>query len=160
MKRFMRVSIIGLTMAAMIIGTLFTGNIQVYAANSKTTKTTSASKSTYDVENIELLMAASEIMLSKSFGKNYSVSRKDNLVIINVWQDGMAAGVVGVQAGLVDKKEWTDMTKSIQSFAETIYEQFEPYGANVNVNVLNDMNTDNTLLTYLNGVKFYDILDQ
>lgn len=160
MQRLIRVSIMGLTMAVMIIGTLFAGNIQVYAANGKTTKTTNASKSTYDVEKIEIMMAATEILLSKNFGKNYSVSRKDNLVIINVWQDGMATGAVGVQAGLIDKREWTNMTKSIQSFSKSIYEEFEPYGANVNVNVLNDMNTDNILITYLNGVKFYDVLDQ
>lgn len=43
--------------------------------------------------------------------------------------------------------------------AKSVYDNFEPYGVDVNVNVLNDTNKDNVLLSFLNGVKFYDAVD-
>lgn len=155
-------NMITLSIVMVLVGAMLFGNSTVYAASGNSTKTSSKSteKVTADEATLDLLVAASEVVLSKSFGKNYTISRKDSLVTINVWQDGVAMGAAGVEAGLLDKKEWTTMTKSVQKVAESMYSAYEPYGVSVNFNVLNDTNKDNILLSYLNGVKVYDVLDK
>lgn len=122
---------------------------------------TSTESTLTDEEQIKMLVAASEIILKQNFGDDYNISydAAAKMVTINVWKDGIAAGAMGVQAGTVSKSDWTTMVNGVQSMAKSVYGNFEPYGVSVNVNVLNDINKDNTLLSFLNGVKFYDAVD-
>lgn len=122
---------------------------------------TSTETTLTDEEQIKTLVAASEIILKQNFGDDYNISYDEatKIVTINVWKDGIAAGAMGVQAGTVSKSDWTTMVNGVQTMAKSVYSNFEPYGVNVNVNVLNDINKDNTLLSFLNGVKFYDAVD-
>ncbi|RKM56118.1 hypothetical protein D6855_14750 [Butyrivibrio sp. CB08] len=133
----------------MLFGVLFVGSNTVYAAGG-----------TSDEEAVSLIMTVTEASVKSSFGKNYSIYKKGNMVTLNLWQDGVAAGAYGVAAGLVDKKEWDNMTETIRtSIATVLYDALEPYGVHANVNILNDYNTDNVLVSYLDGVKVYDALE-
>lgn len=124
-------------------------------------ETTSTETTLPDEDQISALVAAADIILEQNFGDDYTISydEEEKMVTINVWKDGVAAGAIGVQAGTVSKGDWTAMVDGLQSMSESVYDNFEPYGVNVNVNVLNDTNKDNTLLSFLNGVKFYDAVD-
>ena len=122
---------------------------------------TSTETTLTDEEQVKTLVAAAEIILKQYFEDDYNISydEEEKMVTINVWRDGVAAGAIGVQAGTVSKGDWTAMVDGLQSMSESVYDNFEPYGVNVNVNVLNDTNKDNVLLSFLNGVKVYDAVN-
>ena len=113
-----------------------------------------------DEEMINSLIALSKVVLNENFGDNYNISYEDNMVTINIWQEGITLGALGVQAGTVSKSTWKKMVDGVQSMSKSVYKNFEPYGVHVNVNVLNDVNKENTLLSFLDGVKFYDALEE
>ena len=116
----------------------------------------SLDKNSNNDADIELLISASEEILKKGFEDHYTISREDDVIVINLWKEGVSQGAVSVKYGLIDKKEWDNMITGLQSLAQSIYKVFEPYGIDVNVNVLNDENKNNTLLMFYNGVKVYD----
>jgi len=112
-----------------------------------------------DEDEIKSLIAAAEVVLKKNFGDNYNISYEGNAVTINLWQPGITAGAVGVKSGTVSKSDWNYMVGGVESMSNSVYKYFKPYGIDVIVNVLNDVNKENTLLSFIDGVKFYDILD-
>lgn len=111
-------------------------------------------------EDIESLVSTAEVILKENFSDNYNISYEDKIVTINLWQEGITLGAMGVKNGTVSKDDWDFMVNSLETMSKSIYNVFKPYEVTVNVNVLNDVNKDNILVMYVNGVKFYDAVEE
>ena len=110
-------------------------------------------------EEIKVLLEASEDILKQNYGNDYSIDYSDNLVTINVWKDGVAVEAQSIQAGTASKDDWDYVITAMKQLSESIYKVYKPYGVDVNLNVLNDVNKDNTLLSFFDGIKTYDALE-
>ncbi len=154
MNTYFKRGFLTIVVAFVMFGALLAYDTKVYAANTTKTATESSGAS------VDQLMLASELVLNQNFGNDYTISREGDLITMNVWADGIAAGAAGVAAGVVEKKDWTDMTDNMAKFSATAYKLFEAHDVNVNVNVLNDLNKKNTLVSYLNGVNIYDVVEE
>lgn len=106
--------------------------------------------------DIDILMAATKKVLADSFGESYTVEQVDNIIKINIWADGIAYASVYAAKDQGYKQDWDSLLNSLQGMSETIYGVYEPYGYSVSVNVLNDLNKKNVLVSYMNGVLIYD----
>ena len=107
-------------------------------------------------DNIDVLISATEGVLKDSFDDCYKVERGDKLVTISIWSDGIAYSSVYASKDKGYRQDWESLLGSIQGMSQTIYDVYKPYGYSVAVNVLNDLNKDNVLVSYLNGVLVYD----
>ncbi len=95
------------------------------------------------------------------YGLNYNISRSGNTIILNIWAEGIAVDVAGIMLGAVDKSVWETFKEDVYTYAYAV-----TYGLSVNgindahtmVNIVNDANFENTLLTYYDGVLVYDYL--
>ena len=111
-------------------------------------------------EDIDVLIAATKDILSDSFGDDYKIDVSENLITISLWSDGIAyASVYAIQDDGY-KDDWNSLLSSLQGMSKMVYEVYEPYGYSVAVNVLNDLNKDNVLISYMNGVLIYDTVTE
>ena len=110
-----------------------------------------------DIEDIKKIIYDN---VAKSF--EYSYVRGDETYIsIDVAQDGiaLAAFLVGNSG---DYTEWREMRESIRKFSETVYKLVKDSGFKdtiVYVNLLNDQNKENALISFMNGVLIDDAID-
>ena len=115
---------------------------------------------TYDEDELNDALNTADTIMSAYCGDNYSLSLKDNMLVVNLWQDGIYAGVCAVCDGLRPKSDWDKMVEGMMPLVDALDERFMPYGIDVNFNVLNDTNKEKSLLSFLNGTKVYDVLDE
>ncbi len=82
--------------------------------------------------------------------------------ICNITQSGLTAAAMGVINGTIERSEWDYMVDTVVNFCDTLYTELQilDSGSSVAVFLLNDVNTDNTLMGILNGVVIYDIVDE
>ena len=52
------------------------------------------------------------------------------------------------------------MVDNMQYMSNSIYDAYKPYDVDVAINIVNDQNKENTLVTFLDGIKVYDALDE
>lgn len=105
-----------------------------------------------------------EQILAESYGENnYSTEWNNDLYTVNVWHEGISEGVAYAKLGNEELLNTWNITvvDATCSLSTTIKEAASTNGLNidVNVNVLNDANLDNILLTVLNGEVLYDVLN-
>ena len=83
-----------------------------------------------------------------------------NNYIVYVWQDGVASGAILAASG-GDKSSWDYMVKTFETTNSTLKESINSIdpNAHLTLSVLNDLNTDNVLLTILDGVTIYDYVN-
>ena len=132
-----------IAIVAMMIFTLMAPVCQVKAAATTT-------------DNIDVLIEATKEVLHDSFDDDFSVERGDNVVTINIWSDGIAYASIYATQNDAYRDDWNSLLSSLHGMSETIYSVYEPYGYSVVVNVLNDLNRENVLISYMNGVLIYD----
>lgn len=105
-----------------------------------------------------------ETILDESYNGNYSLDYDDSSVTVNLWYDGVALGATMAADGDAEyQKQWDTLVNSMTQQTESLVDVFETAGLNdvvVLVNVLNDQNKDNTLLSVLNGIVIYDAVQQ
>lgn len=103
-----------------------------------------------------------EISLAENFS-GYDVDYEDSTITVNVWQDGLALALVTAQSedNQESKDAWetvkdnmTVMSDSIRDLIDTL----ELEDVMLLVNVLNDQNHDNVLLSITEGVVIYDAM--
>ena len=112
-------------------------------------------------EDIDVLIAATKDILSDSFGENYKIDVSDNsLITISIWADGIAYASVYAMDDKGYRDDWNSLLNSLQGMCKMVYEVYEPYGYSVAVNVLNDLNKENVLISYMNGVLIYDTVTE
>lgn len=123
-----------------------------------TAEPTEASDATVDPATIVSLI---ETTLKGNF-ENCDVSYKDGIITINLWQDGLAAGAMLAQAGNDECLDsWNEVVENQKDLCLSIVDFVETFGITdipVSINVLNDLNKENVLLSILNGVVIYNAL--
>ena len=129
------------------------------AVEKKTTKAETSAPAVSSSEDIDVAVGFIESVLKENF-ENYSISHEDNIITINVWDDGIALGALLAANGNEEfKSSWKDMAENQKHFCETICDFVDTLGLDdvvVIVNVLNDGNKDNVLLSVMEGVVIYD----
>ena len=92
--------------------------------------------------------------------ENYDVVYDDTGIIISVWQENIAAGATLAKAGQADMLDaWESLKANTTDLCASICELVDTFGiddASVMVNVLNDTNRENVLLSIIDGVVVYD----
>ena len=117
-----------------------------------------------ETEGASTKSVASMIELSIKQGfDNYTVDTQDDTIVVSVWQDGIAMGAASAQYGDSSAQSaWETMKDSAVEMSSSFKELARTAGRDditVVMNVLNDQNQDNTLLTVIDGAVTYDCLD-
>lgn len=133
------------------------GSETAAAAN---TELSGAAKS---VSSYDAFVDALKSTLSSSYGDHYTVDDDGKTLTISIWQDGVAKEAEYVLSGSQDSAaSWDGLKESLQSLALTCFQKAnsENPERHVVLNVLNDQNTENVLLSYLDGTCVYDVVQQ
>ena len=119
--------------------------------------------------DLETRLALFETAVKASLSQNeangvtYDVKVEETQATINMWSDGVAMGAALAATGDSSAKEaWTSMVGNICSMSSSMSELADSAGLEdylCCVNVLNDQNKDNVLLSTLNGVVVYDAVE-
>lgn len=132
-----------------------------------TEATTEEAKATTEFSEEDLYdtyIALVRANLDENFPDSFEIKKKDNIVHINIWQDGLAFEATLAKEGYEENKEkWEDMKDNAEYMSESLTKLMKTTGikdGHVAVNVLNDQNKDNTLLSYLDGECVYDAMDE
>lgn len=106
------------------------------------------------------MKAIIESALATGFGDTYSVSLNDAVYTVNTWQDGLATLTVLAQSGNSEAiTTWNQITQSTVDASESLQKLLENNGLgdhSVVVNIVNDANKENVLLTVIYGAVIYD----
>lgn len=101
--------------------------------------------------------------LQSSYGDHYTVEDDGKTLTVSIWQDGVAKEAEYVINGSQDSSNaWDGLKESLQSLSMTCFQKAnsESPERHVVLNVLNDQNTNNVLLSYLDGTCVYDVVQQ
>lgn len=94
------------------------------------------------------------------FGDDCAISVEGYVYTVNVWQEGLAQTAMLAQAGGKDAKEaWDKIVYTTMQVSDSLQELLTASGYGdymVQIQVLNDQNHDNTLLTVIMGMASYN----
>jgi len=120
---------------------------------------TEAAPAEVEESDLDYLISLIDPILEENF-ENHSISYEDNILTINVWNAGIAEGATLAAAGESEcLRLWDDIITNQKEMCKVLLELVQTMGfddVGVAVNVLNDLNTENVLLTTFNGMVFYD----
>lgn len=95
-----------------------------------------------------------------SFGDDCTISKDGYVYTVNVWQEGLAQTAMLAQTGDKDAKEaWDKIVYTTMQASDSLQELLTASGYGdymVQIQVLNDKNHDNTLLTVTMGMASYN----
>lgn len=103
-----------------------------------------------------------EMALKENF-TDYSIEYEDDIISVGIWQDGISAGATLALAGnqeCIDS--WNQMVENEIELCSGMKELADNFGRSditIMLNVLNDLNTENVLLSIVNGSVFYDAVN-
>ena len=96
----------------------------------------------------------------KNYGSNYNINNDDSAVTLNIWPNGVGAEAYSASTGNVENiKSWSKRVYSMRELSPDLIKKMADAGykgMSVIINVLNDENTDNILLTVKNGQVMYN----
>ena len=108
----------------------------------------------------EDMKAIIERSLATGFGDDCSVSLDGTVYTVNAWQDGLAVLSVLAQNGDASSlAAWEQITQTTVDASEQLQKLLEENGLGDHiavVNIVNDANKENILLTAMYGMVFYD----
>ena len=117
------------------------------------------------VVSAESELAAYENYLAQNlnyiFDGNYTLTRVGSEYYANVWVNGAAAEIEAIRAGKIAASEWTVFKNSLSSRAASLYANGVSRGlsdVHLNLDFLNDSNTNLVLITYRDGVETFDAI--
>ena len=126
-------------------------------------KQSSIAQSSSSTENMSYSDVCKMIdaLMASQYPGNYKLTSDDTGITINLWENGIIQLVtLAKQGDKASKASWDDLVNSIKKMTvETKESALKKYGYNdkyIMVNVLNNLNKDNTLLVVTDGVVFYD----
>lgn len=101
--------------------------------------------------------------VAKDSYNNCSVVYDDAGIMLNVWEDGVATGALLAYSGNKEMKDlWNDMSKDVGMMADGLTDFIrtsdQPH-IYIAVNVLNDLDEESVILSYLNGMLVYDYVN-
>lgn len=148
---------------ASIARTVTLKSVQNSLSSSETAQqVTSAISDTESASSYDAFLASLEETLQNSYGDHYSIDDDGTTLTISIWQDGVASEAEYVIAGSESADAWDGLKESLQNLSITCFEQANSASPerHVVLNVLNDQNTENVLLSYLDGSCVYDVVAQ
>lgn len=114
-----------------------------------------------DLYTPEFIQSLLLLSMQQGYGDNCDVTydESSNCYVISVWMDGIAEASVLAKEG--DKTNWDNMVETMEDSTKTLYETVIDLDSNahVSMNVLNNLSKDKTLLTILDGITIYDVVD-
>lgn len=129
------------------------------AVEKESTKIETAAPATSSSEDIDTAVNLIESVLKEHYN-NYTISHEDRIITINIWEDGIAVGALLASQGNEECKEsWDEMVENVKVFSDSVCEFVDSLGLDdvtVVINLLNDSNTENVLLTVMEGIVIYD----
>lgn len=103
-----------------------------------------------------------ESTLKDSF-ENVSVTCDGSTIVIDIWQTGIAYGVSEAVSGNSECIEsWNTLVENITGLSSAALEMAKTIGvqdASILLNIKNDLNTENALLTIFNDTVIYDAVN-
>lgn len=125
----------------------------------KTQEIETTASATSSSEDIDTAIVLIESVLKENFD-NYTISHEDRIITINVWEDGIALGAMLASAGNEEfQSSWAEMVENQKVFCNSVCDFVDTVGLEdvvVVVNILNDGNKDNVLLSVMEGIVIYD----
>lgn len=108
--------------------------------------------------SLDDLCAAIKTLTKDNFS-GCAVTHDDSMITVNVWTDGVAMEVAGAAGS--PPNGWSDLRESMVSFSNSISNLIDTVGredVSSCLNILNDLNHDNVLLSVSEGVVIYDVM--
>lgn len=103
-----------------------------------------------------------ETVIADNF-ENYTFDYDETGITVSVWDDDVAMGATLAAAGSQETVElWEELKDNMVTLCNSMVDVLEAANlkdAVVMVNILNDQNMDNTLLSVVNGVVVYDAVE-
>lgn len=118
-----------------------------------------------DQLSVDDIVTLYEITLSNNFtddGQGYKIEQDDNIIMIYVWSDGITNEALRARYNDEYKAAWDNMVDSFKGSSESFQNVLDENGhsdVSSAINVLNDKNKDNVLLSVLDGVVLYDAVN-
>lgn len=118
-------------------------------------------KSGPEQASIEAIAEVIKDSLEKNEG--YTVTVDKNTIIASIYSKGLADSIITLKKIGADEnyEDWRDVKDSfinIERKMQDVCESYNRYDIDTMVNVLNDKNTDNVLLSVFNGTVIYDAM--
>lgn len=112
--------------------------------------------------NLDAAVVLIESVVKENF-ENYEIYHENGMIILNVWDDGVAIGATLAAGGNQEYIDtWNDLVENQKELCLSICEFVDTLGLDetmVMVSVLNDGNKENVLLSIAEGVVIYDCVN-
>ena len=125
------------------------------------------SNNTLSTEEPNLSLEDMAALIEAATSPNYqhvTVDAKDNVVTINIWQDGLAQAVasIKVSGGDSSNANWITVKDGLIAMSSAAHDLLDAHGFGdvlVSLNVLNDEDLSKVLLSIVNSVVVLDVLE-
>ena len=118
--------------------------------------------SSIDAERMDLYARTADYLVTLQFGDNHRTVTDGNTLQVAVWKENVALAAVEAQAGNEElRAAWFEMGSNMADLSRSLYDamaNFDLEGGHVVLYLLNDQNTENVLLTFVDGAKIFDVV--
>lgn len=126
----------------------------------ETTATTEAVEA--DTVSLDTAVGLLESVIKENF-EHYEIYHENGIIIFNTWEQGIALGVTLAKEGNAENlAAWNDFIENQKEFSLTLCDFVDTLGLDetmVMVNILNDGNKENVLLSIAEGVVVYNCVN-
>lgn len=130
--------------------------------NSTASSVTAGVSESQGADSYSVFLASLDSSLRQSYGNNYILSDNGKVLSISIWKNGLATEAeMAISNGGEELDSWSSMRSAIQTLADTIYQALGQTSdqRHVELNLLNDTNTDNVLLSFYDAECIYDAVE-
>lgn len=130
--------------------------------NSTASSVTVGVSESQEADSYSVFLASLDSSLRQSYGNNYILSDNGKVLSISIWKNGLATEAeMAISNGGEELDSWSSMRSAIQTLADTIYQALGQTSdqRHVELNLLNDTNTDNVLLSFYDAECVYDAVE-
>ena len=130
--------------------------------NSTASSVTAGVSESQEADSYSVFLASLDSSLRQSYGNNYILSDNGKVLSISIWKNGLATEAeMAISNGGEELDSWSSMRSAIQTLADTIYQALGKTSdqRHVELNLLNDTNTDNVLLSFYDAECIYDAVE-
>lgn len=137
---------------------------QAVEPSAEITDAPEASDAQSAIISLDDLCATIESLLDDDGYSGVDVTREEATITINVWLDGLCMELTLAQQSGNDsyQETWDTVKANFVSLSESISELVDTVGyadVYVTINILNDLNHDNVLLSVFEGIVIFDVMD-
>lgn len=111
-------------------------------------------------EGLRLYLSVLDSTLQENYPNHYSIGTEESTITVNIWETGLTESAMIMDAA--DISGWEMFKTGISSMASDFYAGLSDVGIedkHLIINVLNDNNLNNAILSYMDGVCTYDMME-